>query len=387
LNRVEDEGHRSAGDASVSTSSASEAPTSGAPSPDAPLVASPAEPEVPSRVALTGLFLIALVLALRFGRDLFLPVVLAVMLKFLLNPVARFLERIRVPIAVGSFVVLCAGVLALALVVTRIYEPAQAWMTELPEILRKVEVKMSEIRQPVEAVAEVARQVDEMAGDGAQSGERSVERDTLSESFFAGMRSVAATATITIALLYFLLASGDLFLRKTVTILPRLRDKVRAVEIARQIESDVSTYLATVTLINVALGAAVTVAMHWLGVPTPLLWGVMAACFNFVPYLGAAVGVAVLTVASFLNFDQPLQMLAPPLVYLALTTFEGTLVTPAILGRRLALNPVAVFLGLFFWGWLWGIPGMLLAVPMMVGLKIVSDRLPHLGALGEFMGR
>ncbi|HVS66539.1 MAG TPA: AI-2E family transporter [Thermoanaerobaculia bacterium] len=339
--------------------------------------------------ATTGLFLIALVAALRFARELFLPVVLAVMLKFLLDPVARALERLRVPAAISSLLVVAGALCALALVLVRIYEPAQVWLWELPETLRRAELKMGDVREPVDAVAEVARQVDEIAGDDGNDAKPSVEMKgaSLSESFFAGMRALAAAAAVTVALLYFLLASGDLFLRKVVAVLSRLRDKKRAVEIARQVERDVSTYLFTITLINVGLGAAVTLAMHWLDMPTPMLWGAMAASFNFVPYLGAAVGIAAIAVASFLNFDQLGQMVAPPLVYLGLTTFEGTLVTPMILGQRLALNPVAVFLGLFFWGWLWGIPGALLAVPMMVVLKIVCDRVPHLGAVGEFMGR
>jgi predicted PurR-regulated permease PerM len=339
-------------------------------------------------IALTGLFVIASVSALRLAEELFLPVVLAVLLKFLLDPLLRALERLRVPLAAGAFLVLLVVGAGLALVVQHTYEPAQAWVGELPDTLRRAEMKLVALREPMEKVAEVARQVDEMAAS-AEGGAPAVaiEGATPSESLFAGMRSFAATATITVALLYFLLASGDLFLLKTVRVLPRLRDKKRAVEIARQFEADVSIYLLTITAINLGLGAAVTAVMHGLGMPTPLLWGVMATCFNFVPYLGAAVGVAALTVASFLQFDELTAMLVPPLAYLGLTTLEGTLVTPMILGRRLALNAVTVFVGLFFWGWLWGIPGALLAVPLMVALKVFCDRVPPLAPIGELMGR
>ncbi|HVS13084.1 MAG TPA: AI-2E family transporter [Thermoanaerobaculia bacterium] len=339
-------------------------------------------------IALTGLFVIAAFLTLRFARELFLPIVLSILLKFLLDPVIRLLQRIHVPVPVAAFVVLVATAAGLALIVLRTYEPAQAWFGELPSTLRRAESKLIQLREAEAQVAEVARQVDELAGSGeVEKPSAAVEEATPSESFFAGMRSMAATAGVTVALLYFLLASGDLFLRKLVHVLPRLRDRKRAVAIARQIESDVSTYLVTITLINIGLGAAVAGAMHALGMPTPLLWGAMATCFNFVPYLGAAVGVAALAIASVVEFDGMVRILLPPIAYLVLSSLEGSLITPLILGRRLALNPVAVFLALFFWGWMWGIAGALLAVPLMVAIKIFCDRVPPLSPIGEFLGR
>ena len=190
-----------------------------------------------------------------------------------------------------------------------------------------------------------------------------------------------------IVLLYFLLASGDLFLRKLVRVLPRLSDKKRAIEIARQTEGHISTYLSTVTLINIALGLIVGVAMHLVGMPNAILWGVMAGLLNFIPYLGALATAGILAIVSVLTFDSLGRALVAPLLYLAINTVEGYLVTPMLLGRRLTLNPVVIFLGIILWGWLWGIPGALLAVPILATFKIFCDQIEPLAPIGEFLGR
>ena len=199
-----------------------------------------------------------------------------------------------------------------------------------------------------------------------------------------GSEAVAGIAVV-LVLLYFLLASGDLFLRKLIRTLPTLEDKKRAVDIARQLESDLSAYLSTVTLINLGLGVAVGVAMYLLGLPNPVLWGGLATILNFVPYLGAIVGILVIGLVAALTFDGVGQMLLPPLVYFLLTACEGYFVTPMILGRRLTLNPVMILLSLLFWGWLWGIAGAVLAVPMLAVVKILCDHLEPLHPLGEFL--
>jgi predicted PurR-regulated permease PerM len=189
-----------------------------------------------------------------------------------------------------------------------------------------------------------------------------------------------------VVLLYFLLASGDLFLRKLVRVLPHPEDKKRAVEIARRLRQDISIYLRTITLINIGLGVAEGTAMHLLGMPNPMLWGVMATVFNFVPYLGAMAGIVVIAAVATLSFETPAQYILPPIVYFLLTALEGYFITPVIVGRRLTLNPVVILMGLFLWGWIWGIPGAVLAVPMLASFKIVCDHIPPLTPVGEFLG-
>jgi predicted PurR-regulated permease PerM len=142
----------------------------------------------------------------------------------------------------------------------------------------------------------------------------------------------------------------------------------------------------TITLINAGLGLAVGIAMSWLGMPNPVLWGVMTGCFNFIPYLGAVSSAIILTLVALLTFDGLDRALLVPSMFMGLTTLEGFFVTPMIVGHRLTLNPVAIFIWLTFWGWLWGVPGMLLAVPLLATLKIVCDHIRPLNPVGEFLG-
>jgi predicted PurR-regulated permease PerM len=135
------------------------------------------------------------------------------------------------------------------------------------------------------------------------------------------------------------------------------------------------------------LTAATALAMALLGMPNPVLWGALAAVNNFIPYLGSLVTVGVLTVVAAVSFDTLGQIVAPPLIFFALTTFEGQFLTPMLLGKRLTLNPVVIFLALLIWGWLWGIPGVLMAVPLLAAFKILCDHVPSLAAVGEFLGR
>jgi len=195
-----------------------------------------------------------------------------------------------------------------------------------------------------------------------------------------------AAIVVTIILLYFLLASGNLFLQKLVRVLPRFKEKRTAVTIVHQIEKDVSLYLLTVTMTNACLGVAVGAAMYGLGMPNPALWGVMVGCFNFIPYLGDIASTTVLTLVASLTFDQLGRILLVPAVFFALTSLEGMIVTPLVVGNRLSLNPVAIFIWLLLWGWLWGIPGTLLAVPLLAITKIICDNIAPLTSIGEFIG-
>jgi predicted PurR-regulated permease PerM len=213
-----------------------------------------------------------------------------------------------------------------------------------------------------------------------------LKEPTIAGAFFYSAKDVSVSILSTLILLYFLLASGDLFLRKTIAVTPRFSDKKRAVDIAQQVEAAVSRYFFTVTFINICLGCAVTVAMYLLGVPNPVLWGVMVFTLNFIPYIGDIISFTVLTIVGLLSFDQLLQSLMVPGVFYLLTAIEGYLITPIIVSRRLSLNPVVIILSVLFWGWMWGVGGALLAVPILVALKTVCDRVDSLNVFGEYLG-
>jgi predicted PurR-regulated permease PerM len=325
---------------------------------------------------------------LYFARAFFLPIVLAILLSFLLSPVVRGLNKLRIPNSLGAALVVFGLLGSLGCGIYELSGPAYEWAQQAPRQFRRLERKLAEFKKPVQTMSKATQQVEKITQVGAEQAPRRVEvqTETLGERMFSQATELVAGGTVMFILLFFLLASGDLFLRKLISVLPTLKDKKRAVDIARQIQQDVSTYLSTITVINVALGLAVWGLMAWMKVPNPLLWGVVATVTNYIPYLGAILMIVILAMVGFLSFDNLTQSLMVPGVFVGLNLLESYLVTPMVLGHRLTLNPVVIFLGLTFWGWLWGITGALLAVPIMVVLKIICDRSEPLRTIGEFLG-
>lgn len=340
-------------------------------------------------LSLSVLTIIALGATLYVARAILMPIVLALLVSFLLAPAVQGLTHLRLPEPLGAAVVLLAILGVAGLGTYGLWEPATEWIQQLPQSVRQIEARMRPVKQSVEELSETTKKVEEMTQAGSGTAPTTVkvnvQRPGLTGTVINQTLSLLATAGAVTILLYFLLASGDLFLLKLVRVLPRLEDKKIAVAIVREVRHDISHYLLTITLINAGLGLTVGIAMWWLGMPNPVLWGVMAASFNFIPYLGAISGAVILTLVALLTFDDFGRALWVPGVFLSLTTLEGFLITPTIVGHRLTLNPVAIFIWLTFWGWLWGVPGMLLAVPLLATLKIVCDHIQPFNPVGEFL--
>ncbi len=213
-----------------------------------------------------------------------------------------------------------------------------------------------------------------------------VKIDTLATSVLGVTLPVIMGLVIAVGLMFFMLASGDLFLKKIVQVLPKLSDKKEAVEAAHELERDVSTYLLTVTLINIALGVVMFPILWWLDMPNAWLWAVLAGLMNYVPYIGPVVYEVVLLLVGLLFWKDNWQAaLLPPLAFAVVNTMEAYVVTPTIMGKRFELNPVVVFVWLVIWGWLWGIAGALLAVPMLVVFRIMAYHIPMLQPIGDFI--
>jgi predicted PurR-regulated permease PerM len=347
---------------------------------------------------LTGLFTLAVFYTMYFAKSLLIPIVLAVLFNLLLAPVVRLLRSyLRLPEWAGAAIILLGLAAGLIAAFYGLSAPATRWIDQLPLAVWEIEEKLGTLRAPVEEVQQAARQV-ERAAQGAtappaqadgepQPVEVVVQSPSLTQTVLSGTAVLTAGLVVAVVLLFFLLASGDTLLRQAVTIAPRLRDKKRVVEIMREMEDDVSYYLLTISLINGGLGVVVGVAMFLLGMPNAVLWGVMAAVLNFIPYLGALVGIGIVGLVALLTFDEPGNILMPPLAYVALTTFEAYFVTPSLLARRLTLNPVAVFLALIVLSWMWGVGGALLAVPMLATFKICCDHVEALEPIGTMLGR
>jgi predicted PurR-regulated permease PerM len=337
---------------------------------------------------LTGLFLLALFHTLRVARDLFLPLMLAFFLSSLLSPLLRMLKRVHIPEAVGAALLLIVLVGGVGLGLYSLVAPATEWIAKAPDSVTRIQGKLRTLRRPMEQMNRTADQVERtIAGDSGTAPVSAAKAPAwIKQALFGGTTAFVSESIVVIVLLYFLLASGDLFLRKLIKVLPTFKDKKRAVEIAREVENNISSYLFMVTLINMGVGVAVAVGVWLLKMPNPILWGVLACVLTYIPYLGAVVGIGILGLAALLVFDDLGHALAVPGVYLLVSFLEGNFITPLVLGRHLTLNPVVIFVALLFWFFLWGIPGALLAVPILAIFKIVCDHVDTLAPIGEFFG-
>jgi len=207
----------------------------------------------------------------------------------------------------------------------------------------------------------------------------------LTGMLFRGTQHFASGLFETLLVLFFLLVSGDTFLRRLVEILPRFKDKRQVVDISQQIESNISAYLVTVTIMNAAVGIATALVMWACGVGDPVLWGVVAFLLNYVPIMGPLVGVVLFLFAGLLAISSLWQALLPAGLYFLIHVAEGEAITPMLLARRFTLNPVLVIISLIFWFWMWGVPGAILSVPMLAIAKIVCDGIKPLNAIGHFL--
>lgn len=332
---------------------------------------------------------LAVLYTMYFARAFLIPIAFAVLFKFLLSPIIRLLGKLRVPPALAAGVVMITLVGLLGAGVYALSEPAQEWTARAPRALAAAGERLRELRRPVEQVRRTAEQVESTTKVGGTAAAREVviRGPSLVSRAFGTTEAFVAGLLEVIILLYFLLAGGDLFLHKLIRVLPQFRDKMTAVRIARETERSISVYLTTLMLLNVIEGIAVTGVMVVLGMPNATLWGVLAALFDFIPYLGAAAMVAILSLAAFTTFDQTGHALLVPASYLAINLVQGSVLSPLMLGHRLTLNPVAILIGLALWFFLWGIPGAFLAVPLLAAFKILCDHIEALAPIGEFLGR
>lgn len=335
--------------------------------------------------------LVAILLIMAFGvvyfaRDLFLPIMIAILLSLTLSPVVRALERLRVPAPLSSFVLIVGTAAVLIGGAYAISGPATVFVADVPEMADELRRKLRDVLQSVENVQEASDQVEDMASGGAdRTATVSIEQPSL-VAFAAG--SVANFLSLTVVglvLAMFILASGDLFYTKIVEAAPTFSNKRKAVKTMRDIERQISRYFLAITVINAGLGVAIALAMTLLAMPNPMLWGVLAFALNYLPFLGAMIGTVLASAVGLLTFDTLGAGLLPAAIYLALTSIEGQFVTPSAIGRRLELNTVSVLLTVIIWSWLWSVPGALMAVPFLVLAKVMSDNIPGWSTFGSFL--
>ena len=343
-------------------------------------------PTEPRTIFLGGLFILALLAALYVASPIVLPVVLAIVLKLFLQPLVRLTDRLGVPHGVGAALAIVLLVLALAALISGVASPAASWAGKLPGAIPKVQEQLAFLARPIGSLEWMLGQLQDVTGfNGGLPQGPSLRSFNVMGALFSGTTTVAAGLFTTLVVLFFLLVSGETFMRRFVEILPSFAEKRQAVEITLDIERNVSAYLITVTLINLIVGTLTLCIMWATGVANPLLWGLVAFVVNFVPILGPMVAMVIFLMAGVLSLGVTWWALLPVGLYFLIHVIEGEIVTPMLMARRFTINPVAVILALLFWYWMWGVPGAILAVPMLAITKIVCDDLTPLRAFGHFL--
>lgn len=325
--------------------------------------------------------------AFYFARVFFLPVFLSILFALTLLPIVRWLAHRGVPAAVSAVALVVLLALVLGFGGYALSGPVARWINEAPRIGAQIETKLSGLRGSVEAVAKATKQVEEISKSASDPSVREVvvrEPGLLSSATSTLWGGITITG-VALVLVLFLLASGGMVYEKIIRVLPTLSDKKKALHIVHDIEDSISRYLLTVTLINIGLGVAIGLVLWVIGMPNPLLWGVGATLLNFLPYVGAATGIVLTAIVAFVSLEPTSYALLAPIAYLACAVLEGNVVTPLILGRRLELNTIAILLAIAFWGWVWGLVGVFMAVPILVVMKVFCDHFPRLAAFGEFL--
>jgi predicted PurR-regulated permease PerM len=259
--------------------------------------------------------------------------------------------------------------------------PAKTWVDRIPDGLPRIEEKLQFLTRPINAVQAFLNKADRI-GQPASAPATSLG---LSATLFASTQHFASGLFETILVLFFLLASGDTFLRRFVEIMPTFKDKRQVVDLSQQVEDNISAYLVTITAMNVAVGLATALIMWGCGVGDPVLWGLIAFLLNFVPILGPFAGIAIFLFAGLMAIETFWLALLPAGLYFLVHIVEGETITPMLLARRFTLNPVLVIIALIFWYWMWGVPGAILSVPMLAIAKIICDGVKPLNAIGHFI--
>lgn len=347
-----------------------------------------------------GLFFLAVLACAYVAKPVILPIVLAFILKLLMQPVMRLLARVRVPRVLASLAVILLLFVLIYGFGKMLSGPAADWAKRLPEGLPRLQQRVRIVSAPIDTLNHWMTHAKTLVGPTASaapassstaaappSGNTGVEATAgdLQSSLISGIQTFTSEFLTTFLVLFFLLMSGDTFLRRLVEVMPRFRDKRQVIDISQQVEADISSYLVTITIMNALVGVATGLVMWSLGLENAVLWGCVAFLLNYVPILGPLTGLVIFLAVGMLSLDPLWKAFMPMALYAAIHLLEGETFTPMLLARRFTLNPVLVIIALLFWDWMWGIPGAILAVPMLAITKIVCDRIRPLAAFGHFL--
>lgn len=370
----------------------------------------PDEPEAVSKgpvdilaLSQTVLAGIAIILFLRFAETVFVPLAVGVLISYTLEPIVSWLERRSIPRAVGAGVLLVTLVAGIGLGTLMLFDDAVAVVEKLPAAAKKLgeaaKVTRGDSQGLMQKVQKAATEMENtnkaaVGPDAIRKGVTRVQVEqkpiNIGDYFLpGGAKIISASSAIVLVLFlaYFMLMTGDLFKRKLMKIAGSsfLARKITA-QILEEIDTQIARYMLIQMVMSLFVGAVSGIVFWWIGLEQPAIWGIAVGLFAAIPYFGPAIIMTVLFTIGFLQFGTILMGLYVAGLASLIVSLEGLLLKPWLTMRAARMNGVALFLGLMFWGWMWGFWGLLLAVPMMVIIKSISDRIEALNPIGELLG-
>jgi predicted PurR-regulated permease PerM len=339
--------------------------------------------------ALLALAVCAVTALLYVCHEVFVPVALALLFALVLSSAVEALHRRGLPRSLGAVLMLLVLLTLVGVTLSTVAGPAQDWFAGLPQTLQTIERKLRPMQKALGRIELLTSRADALASatpSATRTAPAANAASTISAADVLIETRSGIVSTITVIILtLFLLAGGPPMLARMMAALANDVYATQALKVIEAIRSELGRYYGTIALINLSLGIATGVTMMLLGVPNPFLWGTVAAVLNFIPYVGSATTLLILTVVALVSFDSVGRIAAVPVSYLALATIEGQIVQPLFVGQRLEINPLMVFLAVWFGGWMWGIAGITIAVPSLVALKVAAEHSRRGQPLVEFL--
>jgi predicted PurR-regulated permease PerM len=336
-----------------------------------------------------GTFGVLVLACLYMAQSLLLPVVLAFLLSLVFSPLVRVLAKFRIPRVLSAFAIVLTLSTSVIAGIYGLSGPVSGWIDDAPRIEERLRLRLADLSEPLDKLRAAQQQVAEATDQ--DNGNQDVQKVVVTEPNLIsqaahGAPDILAGIAMTLVLLLFVLSAGDLVYEKLVRALPTFGDRRKGLRIAHDVEREVSRYLATISLINIGLGIVIGSLMAIIGLPNPVLWGIAAAVLNYVPILGALSGIAIVAVVGLVSMQTTSEALLAPALYFACTALEGQIITPALVGNRLRINSIAIILTVAFWGWMWGVIGFLVAVPLLIVTRVIANHVDGLGGLRELLG-
>ena len=319
---------------------------------------------------------LALPFALRAGAEFFMPVTAALVIAIALVPVLEWLERRRIPSGLAALMCVLLFIGVANVTVASIVIPASEWVRLLPERIGRIRETLAPLFEVYGRLEGFIDDVVEEFGRAPVGAPQAVTVETPNS-----MLSIIATSAphaaiqlfFAVLVIFFSLSGWTRMRRRTITTRTSFDGAMTTARVIQQVVDATATYLGTITMVNISVGLLVALLLHWMEMPTPLMWGGIVAVLNYIPYLGAMASVLLLALGGLMAFPDPWQAFLPPLAFAGIHLVEANLVTPMLVGRRLTINPLLILVALSFWAWVWGTTGALLAVPLLIIMKTVLD--------------